>query len=425
MPPPPLLCLALSLLALLPPSSAQSTLALNEPPDNTLLLGAWLDTSTDSPQSFNARLGLPAPWFQFAQNIPVDPLDQSTGQGGIVNASMVWETGTDAGVYVTVYPAQGFAAIRDQDWAALGVQLQSYVLAGRGVFLRFAPEMNGNWDVWGIQPTAFKAAWARMHALVKLSCPSCALVWSPNASPGYPYSITPDMVASAEDRQALDTDGDGAYTAADDAFAPYYPGDALVDWAGVSYYYKGVYPNSYNVANGPGTVEAALTGTAPAGLEQAQAVQYTPFYETYCERMPCMFSESGAAWHWNQTGVPANFDSPTHTAVEQAWWRDGLTNRTLLSAYPRLKLLMLFEWQKVEADAGISTLRDFRITNATDVLQAFRADMQAVQGTYRWANELPGGAAGVPAQVPMPQPSPARATPYRMPAGESTSLFWN
>ncbi|KZO97809.1 glycoside hydrolase family 26 protein [Calocera viscosa TUFC12733] len=405
-------------LLFLPRALSQLTPALNEPPDNTLYLGAWLDTSTDTPTSFNARLGQSAPWFQFAQNIPLDPLDPDTGEGGIVNASQVWETGTDAGVYVTVYPAQGFGAITDQD-----VRAPNYVLAGRGVFLRFAPEMNGNWDVWGIQPTAFKAAWTQMHSIVKLSCPSCALVWSPNASPGYPYSITPDMVSNATDRAALDTDGDGAYTSADDAYAPYYPGDALVDWTGVSYYYKGVYPNSYNVAPGQGTVEAALTGYAQPGLEQEEAVQYTPFYQTYCLTKPCMFSESGAAWHWNSTSPPATYVPPTHTEVEQAWWRDGLTNTSLLTAYPRLKLLMIFEWQKVETDGGISTLRDFRITNDSQVLEAFKQDLQGVQGRYVWATE--GLTQQVPAQVPMPMPVPARATPYRMPVGTSASLFWN
>ncbi|EJU05283.1 glycoside hydrolase [Dacryopinax primogenitus] len=412
-------------LLLLLPSLAQQ--ALNEPPDNTLYLGAWLDTSSDSPQSFNQRLGQNTPWFQFAQTIPAGNLDEVTGQGGIVNASLVWETGTDAGVYVTVYPTQGFAAIQEQDWAALGVQLQTYVLLGRAVFLRFAPEMNGNWDIWGIQPTAFKLAWSTMYSILKSSCPSCALVWSPNASPGYPYSIPLDSVVSPQDRLALDTDNDGQLTSADDAYAPYYPGNEFVDWAGVSYYYKGIYPNSYNVLPGPGTVEAALTGYAPPELETQDATQYTPFYSTYCTNLPCMFSESGAAWHWNTTSQPASYVEPSHTAVQQAWWSQALTNSTFLSQYPRLKLLMLFEWSKVETDSNISTLRDFRLSNASEVLSAFQEDLAPVLQRYVWASPRgEQGPQGIPqGQVPMPLPSLTRAMPYRQPTPSSPSLFWS
>jgi hypothetical protein len=46
-------------------------------------------------------------------------------------------------------------------------------------------------------------------------------------------------VSSAADRAALDTNGDGQLTQADDPYAPYYPGDDFVDWIGLSLYYKG------------------------------------------------------------------------------------------------------------------------------------------------------------------------------------------
>jgi len=125
----------------------------------------------------------------------------------------------------------------------------------------------------------------------------------------------------------------------------------------------------------------------------------------------------------NETQIPAGYVEPSHTTVEQAWWRDGLTNETFLSTFPRLKMLMMFEWEKVETDGGLSTLRDFRITNDSTVLAAFQQDLLNVQDRYVWANPLGAAQASIPAQVPLPQPSPARATPYRSAPPTTPSLF--
>ncbi|KZT52980.1 glycoside hydrolase family 26 protein [Calocera cornea HHB12733] len=421
--------LLLSLLSVAAAQNATTSLALNEPPDGQLYLGAWIDTgvsSGDSPLAFNSRIGRNASWFQASQNLPADPYDDVTGTGGIINATKVFETNTDAGVYVTVYPEDGLTAISAQDYAGLGVQLQSYITAGHAVFLRFAPEMNGNWDIWGTQPTLFKATWKIMYESIKASCPSCAIVWSPNAASGYPYGITPDQISNATDRAALDTNGDGIYDSNDDAYAPYYPGDEYVDWTGVSYYYKGIYPNSYNVIQQPGYMATAMTGWLQDTGDDG-GVQYTEFYDTYCSKKPCMISESGAAWHVNQTQIPTydGFVSPNQEQLESAWWEDGITNLTFLEKFPRLKMIMLFEWEKVETDNDIPTLRDFRLTNNSAVLGGFTQDLENVAQRYVWANYLPmpKSGSGSPDQVPMPQETVHRATPYRASTPTSISLF--
>ncbi|KZT55079.1 glycoside hydrolase family 26 protein, partial [Calocera cornea HHB12733] len=359
-----------------------------------LYFGLWVDTSVtsgDSPINANARLGHNISWFQFSQNIPVDEYNDVTGVGGIINGTKVFETNTDAGIYVTVYPLQGFGAVTQQTMAALGVQLQSYVNAGHAVFLRFAPEMNGNWFPYSTQPSAFVATWRTLYTTIKQSCPTCGLVWSPNAAIGYPYGITLDSVTLPADQALLDTNGDGQLDLNDDAYSPYYPGDAYVDWNGVSYYYKGNYPNDYNVVQPQGFFEGSMTGVLPEVDEIGQTTtQYTPFYDKYCLNTPCMLSESGAAWKVNQTGQPDWLTvSPTQEQVQSGWWRDGITNETFLSTYPRLKMIMNFEWEKVESDGNIPTLRDFRLTNATDVLDAFVQDLETVAQRYVWANYVP------------------------------------
>ena len=46
------------------------------------------------------------------------------------------------------------------------------------------------------------------------------------------YSVSP----GTPNFQAMDTNGDGQLTMADDMYTPYYPGDEYVDWVGMSIY---------------------------------------------------------------------------------------------------------------------------------------------------------------------------------------------
>lgn len=52
-------------------------------------------------------------------------------------------TGTDADIFLTVYPRLGFAAVNDSELLSLALQIRTYQGSQRTVFLRFAPEFNG------------------------------------------------------------------------------------------------------------------------------------------------------------------------------------------------------------------------------------------------------------------------------------------
>jgi beta-mannanase len=84
---------------------------------------------------------------------------------------------------------------------------------GHPVLLRFAPEMNGDWNSWspgvnGNSPQEFVAVWRHVHDLFEaVGARNVEWVWSPNVS--FPHS-TPLPVL--------------------------YPGDAYVDWVGVDGY---------------------------------------------------------------------------------------------------------------------------------------------------------------------------------------------
>ena len=77
-------------------------------------------------------------------------------------------------------------------------------------------------------------------------------------------------------------------------------------------------------------------------------------------------------------------ESPTHNFVRVL---DCLTNVAFLDRHPRLKLLMQFEYEKVEAsNDGSPDLRDFRLTNDTAVLAVFREDFISIGPRFSWAN---------------------------------------
>ena len=109
--------LAASILTLSSPVHSAAPL---EPADGKVLFGAWVDSVPevgDTPLKFNARLGKNASFFQFAQNMPLDfnrpiPIE-------LLNA-----TGTNADLYITVYPPKNnprpYDAITDKAIEDLG-----------------------------------------------------------------------------------------------------------------------------------------------------------------------------------------------------------------------------------------------------------------------------------------------------------------
>ncbi|MGF1452033.1 MAG: glycoside hydrolase family 26 protein [Opitutales bacterium] len=82
---------------------------------------------------------------------------------------------------------------------------------GLPVILRFGFEMNGDWFPWGGQPEAFKRAWRHAHALV-----------SAHDGGRVQWMFSPNVLW---DDRTFESD-----------YAPYYPGDAYVDWVGLDGY---------------------------------------------------------------------------------------------------------------------------------------------------------------------------------------------
>lgn len=122
---------------------------------------------------------------------------------------LIEKSDTDAAVFLTVYPSLGFDAVADSDYSALASQildcwsssyLTSHYASGRltdsdypsqdrttlnrTVFLRYAPEMQGTWNLYGQQPSAFNTSWHAMYAAIKSVAPDTIMVWAPNTPQG-------------------------------------------------------------------------------------------------------------------------------------------------------------------------------------------------------------------------------------------------
>ncbi|KAG0146197.1 hypothetical protein CROQUDRAFT_715707 [Cronartium quercuum f. sp. fusiforme G11] len=328
--------------------------ALNE--RSQVWFGIWTNPESgysDTPSTFNKRIGFNVSVFQIAQVIPLPKYNYTTGAGGPAPEYLIEQTNTDAAVFLTVYPTS--FNISDSDFNILGNQLAAYTNQtglNRTVFLRFGPEMQGTWNPYGFQPTAYITLWKRMYTIIKNLSPTTAIVWAPNTGQSYPYN-QPTNTLSSDDLNVLDTNKDGKVDNSDDPYLPYYPGDDVVDWIGISTYYKGPNYQNINVAQNSGYCASVLNGTSGTSSFN--------FYTTFCEKpgKACMIAESGAAWHEQAV---TNTLSTTKSIIDlqRAWWQDCITSTTMFTQFPRLKLTMHFEHEKLETDGNVSDLRDYR-----------------------------------------------------------------
>ena len=62
------------------------------------------------------------------------------------------------------------------------------------------------------------------------------MVWAPNIALNYPFRNATEAynAASPENRLVLDTSGNEKLDVYDDPYEPFYPGDANVDWVGIT-----------------------------------------------------------------------------------------------------------------------------------------------------------------------------------------------
>jgi mannan endo-1,4-beta-mannosidase len=107
------------------------------------------------------------------------------------------------------------------------------------VAISFGHEMNGNWYPWGTGQTsasAFVAAWRHIHNLfIQAGASNVIWVWNPNV-------VNPVPQVQLE---------------------PYWPGDAYVDWVGITGYFPTSGPETFATLYGPTLAEIRQFTTKP------------------------------------------------------------------------------------------------------------------------------------------------------------------
>ena len=300
-----------------------------------------LDWANQTVAQVTGSLGVtPAVWVQFVRF----PLDDSAR----ANLVGFFEQVGAAGAYglITLEPHDGLAAVTPEAADELATLLDAaWTDYGVATFVRFAHEMNGSWYPWAQQPEAYVEAF-RVVADAVHGATASAMVWAPNDGAGYPFSGQEfEAAPGSPERAALDTDGDGDLTSADDPYAPYWPGDDAVDWVGMSLYFWGLqYPWGENELAPAGTFLAQLTGQPTSAHPDERAVP--DFYATYAEGhdKPMAIIETAALYD------PSG-DGPDEAAVKSAWFEQVFSDETR-DRFSRIAMINWFEWRKQEPEVG-------------------------------------------------------------------------
>jgi hypothetical protein len=323
--------------------------------------GAWfgvnLDWSTDSLSRYSKRLGFtPAVVVLFTQL----PFGKDTNA---LNLAASQALKSDSALMLTIEPGLALKSITSQIARELAIRLASINRSGVPVFLRFAHEMNGSWYNWGQQPGAYIAAYRRVASQVHAIAPGTVMLWAVNYGGGYPftggrYAATP----GSSDFKLLDTNHDGYLTYKDNPYTPYYPGDAYVDWVGLSLYHWGShYPWGANETPEANSFSAMLHGTYIGTIGDQR---YVPDFYAFsvAHHKPLSISETAAFYSPARVG--------DELAIKAVWWSQvftALTSGELNNA----KMVNWFEWNKYEAE--VSEQVNWSVTREARVLSHFRS----------------------------------------------------
>ncbi|KAJ3338962.1 hypothetical protein HDU93_008861 [Gonapodya sp. JEL0774] len=267
-------------------------------------------------------------------------------------------------IEITLMPMAGLEVATDE-LMLLFANAFKVVNEKYAVILRFGHEMNGNWYPWCRQPTLYKSTFRRFAATIRSVTPYTAMFWAPTISDTYPFSAYSIPAPNTTDFAALDTNNNSIIDHGDDPYAPYYPGDDVVDWVGGTVYYYGpLWPYVNNYLPNRTYLEWTITGKS---VVDGSTVSPS-FYDVYAagKNKSMMYAEIGL-YHWpNGTGVDA-------MTQKQAWWRQ-LADRTTRAKFPLIRAFAWFEVAKIEPGWDNQFI-DFKIGSNSSTMQAFLNDI--------------------------------------------------
>ena len=201
-----------------------------EPANDQFLWGMSIQWDVDDAIRLTNRLGQTVPIFNTF--IKINNTDQEID---VLNwqAQQVQKLG--GMMQVSIFTNISINDVTDLALYKVAAQMRKVnAYYGVPVYLRFCPEMNGEWMTnFGLRPTAYKEKFIKLANYVHSVTNLTAMVWSPNiggGTYGSPAFASNFPARGTEDFRLLDTNGNGRIENTDDSYTAYYPGDEYVDW---------------------------------------------------------------------------------------------------------------------------------------------------------------------------------------------------
>ena len=211
--------------------------------------------------------------------------------------SKVYDVPENVVVELGVQPNSGMSVVKDADIVQFAKDLHS---CGHKVMVRYANEMNLTSTAWYAPPEQYKAEFIRFAKIIRSYAPEVPLVWAPNFFP-------PDIIDS------------------------FYPGDAYVDYVGVSSYIA-----SYAHSQTEKDYGYDVLGTGMKVQRWSQQLDF--LYNHYGYKKPMIVAEGAASYLDQNTGKE-------NVAAAAKQIRDFYTYLTI--RYPNMKYAVYYNTKGV------------------------------------------------------------------------------
>ena len=356
---------------LAPATSADGTASgIADPGSGRPYLGAALEWSEDDAAGFADRLQATPALFAHDVSLPV-----TDGEKAYIRQFL--SQSAQAGSYALLnvrptVPLGQVTAVAATDFAAQVKQLTDK-FPGR-VFIDFAPDMNTGWVDWGQQPHAYVQAFRSVaNAFAAQSGKDATqsrpvMVWQPFAGKDYPFTKNRNAPApGSPDFGALDTNHDGVWDSGDNPYSPFYPGDDVVDWVGLSAYHDDT-GGAAAVNSLPRSDElAGMLDGAPSSGGSGTGASRTDFYSSYASGRGKPLLLQTAAYYSPTAGGPSEKD------IKSSWWSQILS--TASSA--RFGKIGAVVWDERTESRGVGNVSiDWRIAGNPAIAGAAGADVR-------------------------------------------------